>query len=192
MARLVCGIGVNDRKYPAKVNGKILKEYHLWSDLLIRCYSPKYQGKFPTYVGCQVSENFKNYSYFYEWCQSQIGFGQKGYHLDKDLLVKENKIYSEETCLFLPQELNNLLVSCRACRGSYPVGVSAYQGKFEAQCSHNASSKHLGRFDTIEEAFQAYKETKETYIRLQAEKWKALIDPRAFAALMAYTVQITD
>jgi hypothetical protein len=158
----------------------------------MRCYSPKYQEKFPTYIGCSASENFKSYSYFHEWCQSQIGFGQENYHLDKDLLFKENKLYSEETCLFLPQELNNLLVSCGACRGNYPVGVSAYQGKFEAQCSHNASSKHLGRFDTIEEAFQAYKEVKEAFIKRQAEKWKAYIDPRAFAALMAYEVQTTD
>jgi hypothetical protein len=53
-------------------------------------------------------------------------------------------------------------------------------------------SNYLGHFHTPELAHNAYKQAKEAYIKSQAEKWKALIDPRAFAALMAYTVSITD
>ena len=188
---LVRGIGINDGKYPAWVNGKQPKVYSLWSNLLKRCYSPDVQGKQPTYLGCSVSENFKSYSYFHDWCQNQMGFGQEGFQLDKDLLLKGNKVYSEDTCLFLPSQLNSLLLSCRACRGSLPLGVCASRGRFIAKCSTN-SSRFLGCFDTPEEAFNAYKEAKEVYIKLQAEKWRDQIDSRAYEALMCYEVSITD
>jgi len=189
---LIYGIGVNDRKYPAKVNGKNTREYALWQNLLKRCYNPKYQRTQPTYIGCSVSKNFRKYSYFYEWARQQIGFNQEVFQLDKDLLIKGNKLYSEDACLFLPRSLNSLLNSNKATRGNLPVGVSAKNGKFQVGCNTDKSSRYAGFFDTPEEAFAAYKRAKETFIKLQAEKWKAHIDPRAFAALMAYEVQITD
>lgn len=189
---LIYGIGVNDRKYPAKVNGKNTREYALWQNLLARCYNPKYQRAQPTYIGCSVSKNFRKYSYFYEWARQQIGFNQEGFQLDKDLLIKGNKLYSEDACLFLPRSLNSLLNSNKATRGNLPLGVSAKDGKFEVHCCTNKTSRYAGFFNTREEAFNAYKQAKEAFIKRQAEKWKALIDPRAFAALMAYTVQITD
>ena len=192
MTGLVQSVGFNDRKYPAKLKGKNLAEYDFWKGFLRRCYCPKYQRKQPTYGGCSVSDNFKSYSYFYEWCQSQVGFGQKGFELDKDLLLKGNKIYSEDTCLFLPSELNLLLISSKASRGNLPLGVTIYRGKFLAQCSTGQSSQRIGIFETLELAFHAYKQVKEAFIKAQAEKWKALIDPRAYAALIAYEVLITD
>jgi len=192
MTKLVYGVGINDGKYLAKVNDKHIKEYDIWSGLLKRCYDPKYHQGNPAYIGCQASEGFKSYSYFYDWCQSQIGFGQASFQLDKDLLHKGNKVYSENTCLFLPRALNILLSSSRASRGNLPIGVSAHQGKFVTYCSTNKPSRYIGAFNTPELAFQAYKQAKEAFIKSQAEKWKALIDPRAYAALMAYTISITD
>ena len=191
-SKLVCGIGFNSGKYPATVNGKVLKEYKLWRSILSRCYSIKYQEEHPTYIGCQTSENFKNYSYFHEWVQQQIGFGETGFELDKDLLLKGNRIYSEATCLFIPKRLNTLLLSCKAARGILPVGVSHHTGKFLAQCSSGSASNHIGVFKTPEEAFQAYKQAKETFIKSQAEKWKDQIDIRAYEALIRYEVLPTD
>ena len=192
MIKLVWGVGVNDRKYPATKDGKNLKVYATWRSLLMRCYCPKYQERFPTYLGCSVSENFKNFTYFYEWARQQIGFGQDSFQLDKDLLLRGNKVYSEKTCLFLPSQLNSLLLSSKASRGNLPVGVSAKGSKFEVNCCTDNPSHYIGLFNTPEEAFAAYKQAKEAHIKLQAEKWKAHIDPRAFAALMAYEVLATD
>jgi len=192
MAKLVYGVGINDGKYPTKISGKASREYGLWSGILERCYSPQCQKTHPTYIGCQVSENFKNFTYFYEWCQNQTGFGQKGFHLDKDLIFKGNKLYSEDTCLFLPRELNNLLTTRKVLRGNLPVGVSIDGSKFKAQCHSAAMHRYIGHFSTPEEAHNAYKQVKEAFIKLQAEKWKALIDTRAFTALMAYEVSISD
>ena len=55
-----------------------------------------------------------------------------------------------------------------------------------------SGSEHLGYFKTEIEAFNAYKQAKESFIKEQAEKWKDKIDPRAYEALINYTVEITD
>ena len=66
MTKLVYGVGINDKTRPAKVDGKKVKEYQLWHDMLKRCFSEKYQTLYPTYKGCNVSDNFLHYSFFYE------------------------------------------------------------------------------------------------------------------------------
>ena len=138
----VHGVGIIGAKYPATVNGVLTKEYILWHSMLVRCYSNTSKKKNPTYEGCEASENFKSYEYFYEWCQKQIGFNNEGWHLDKDLLIKGNKVYSEDSCVFIPQEINKVLINCTASRGEYLIGVLwCKKGKaFKAQISKNKGS----------------------------------------------------
>ena len=42
------------------------------------------------------------------------------------------------------------------------------------------------------EAFNAYKQAKESFVKEQANKWKGKIGERAYNALMNYKVEITD
>ena len=195
----VFGVGVLGTKYPSKISGRNTKEYVLWQSMLQRCYSDAYKKKYQTYEGCEVSDNFKSFEYFYEWCNEQIGFNNDGngnpFHLDKDLLIKGNKVYSESTCVFLPQEINSLLVKCTASRGKHLIGVSWNNASkaFVAQVNKNKGKReNLGYFKTETEAFNAYKVAKESFIKEQANKWKGQIDDRAYNALMNYTVEITD
>ena len=195
----VYGVGVLGTKYPPSVNGVKTKEYELWRDMLKRCYSDTYQKKYPTYEGCKVSENFKSYEYFYEWCHNQIGFGNDGngnpFHLDKDLLVKGNKIYSENICVFIPSEINSLLTKRESSRGNHLIGVhwSDTNNAFVAQVSKNkGKQEYLGSFNTEIEAFNAYKTAKEAFVKEQANEWKGKIDERAYEALMNYEVNIDD
>ena len=191
----VCGVGVVGDKYPSKVSGRNTKEYEIWCSMLKRCYNDTYQKKNPTYIGCKVSDKFKSYEYFYEWCHKQIGFGNEGWHLDKDLLVKGNKIYSENTCVFIPREINSLLVKREALRGEHLIGVywNKKASAFIARVNKNKGrSEYLGLFNTEIEAFNSYKTAKEVFIKEQANKYKSQIDPRAYNALMNYTVEITD
>ena len=191
----VYGVGVLGTKYPVSEGGRDTKEYTLWCNMLKRCYSDTYQKKRPTYEGCEVSNNFKSYEYFYEWCHKQVGFGECGFQLDKDLLVKGNKVYSENTCVFIHTEINSLLVKREALRGENLIGVcwSKTNKAFRAMINKNKGKpEHLGYFKTEIEAFNAYKQAKESFVKEQAEKWKGNIDDRAYEALMNYTVEITD
>ena len=191
----VFGVGILGTKYPSKVNSRNTKEYDLWYSMLRRCYSDNSKKKRPTYEGCEVSENFKSYQYFYEWCHKQIGFGNKDWQLDKDLLVKGNKVYSEDSCIFIPQEINKVLTKRENMRGEHLIDV-CWRDKskaFVAVVSKNKGKpEHLGLFKTELEAFKAYKTAKEAFIKEQANKWKGQIDDRAYNALMNYTVEITD
>jgi hypothetical protein len=192
MKKLVHGVGINDRKYPASINGVSKKEYTLWKGMLERCYNSICQTKNPTYIGCTVSDNFKHYSRFFEWCQNQIGFGDCDFSLDKDLICKGNKEYNENNCVFIPQELNNLILKNKSIRGLLPIGVAKNGNNFMARCSYNGKGKALGTFSTPELAFNAYKAFKEAHIKELAEKYKDTIDQRAYQALLNYEVTIDD
>ena len=191
----VFGVGVLGAKYSTRVNGVRTKQYGLWVNMLKRCYNESLHLKHPTYKDCEVSENFKSYEYFYEWCNKQIGFNNEGWHLDKDLLIKGNKVYSENSCVFIPSEINTVLIKCDKIRGKHPIGVHYHKRDeaFVAQVSKNkGNSEHLGYFKTELEAFNAYKTAKEIYIKELANKWKGQIDERAYQALINYVVEITD
>ena len=191
----VYGVGISGAKYSISEGGVITKEYTLWCGMLKRCYSDTYQKKYPTYIGCKMSDKFKSYEYFYEWCHKQIGFGVKGWQLDKYLLVKGNKVYSESTCVFIPKEINQLLTKRASSRGEYLIGVcwDKRHKAFKAQVGKNKGKReNLGYFNTELEAFNAYKKAKESFIKEQAEKWQSQIDPRAYNALMNYKVDIDD
>ena len=191
----VCGVGILGTKYLSAVNGVLTKEYDLWHSMLRRCYSDTCKKKQPTYEGCEVSDNFKSYEYFYEWCNEQIGFNNEGWHLDKDLLIKGNKVYSESTCVFIPAEVNALLTKCTNSRGEHLIGVYWYKRDkaFVARVNKSKGGReYLGSFNTEIEAFNAYKTTKESFIKEQAEKYKSQIDERAYNALMNYEVNGND
>lgn len=194
-SKLVCSVGVNDKKYPSNVGGKSTKEYDLWKNTLKRCYCPKYQAKKPTYIGCSVSDNFKHYSYFYDWCHKQIGFNKNGtglrkWNLDKDILVPDNKMYSEDVCVFVPHEINSFFVDRGNARGEYPLGVcfNKRAGKFVARCWANGKKQHLGYFNTAEEAHATYKTLKEALCKELANKWRGQIDERVYDAMMNWVV----
>jgi len=200
MNRLVYGIGINNQEIPSRINGIQTKEYKLWCRMLVRC-TEKYWDKRPTYIGTTCSNNFKNYSYFYEWCHMQVGFGNKDekgnvWHLDKDILIKSSKVYDESVCIFIPARINTLLIKSNASRGEYPIGVRWHEKskKFHARCCYGVcgKTKHIGSFNTQQEAFQAYKTFKEALIKDVANEYRAQLDTRAYQALMKYEVNISD
>ena len=196
MSKLVFGVGFNDKTIPAKVDGKMVKEYVLWQNMLKRCFSEKCQTLYPTYKGCNVSDNFLHYSFFYDWCQEQIGFGKvdekgRSWCLDKDLLFVDNKTYSETTCVFVPQEINKFFIDRGNARGEYPIGVyfDKQNGKFTARCNVNGVRRSLGHFNTPQEAFAVYKPFKENLCKQLALKWQHEIDSRLFNAMMKWSVK---
>lgn len=175
--------------YKSRENGKVMKEYCHWSSMLTRSYADYYHKRFPTYIGCSVDDNWKNYQEFAEWCQWQIGFNE-GFVLDKDIIFKGNKVYGPETCVFVPPEINGLIVSPVKPGKEFPAGIS-YQkvyDKYLVSCAIDGKNKNLGRYKCPEEAFAVYKEFKENLIRERAEKYKDKMDIRAYHALTNYVI----
>ena len=178
MVKLVQGVGIIGSRYMITDGGKMLLEYDYWKGLLRRCYDSKLHEKYVTYRNCTCSDNFIHYEYFYEWCNKQVGFGNKGWHLDKDLLYKGNKLYSENTCVFLPREINSLLIKRCNERGDYPIGVMWHKAsnKYSASVNEFNKQKHLGLYDNEIDAFRKYKQAKEYQIKNMAEIYKGLVD----------------
>jgi len=177
-----------------KIDGEVLKVYRLWRSVLQRCYDKNTLMKRPTYVNCTVSDNFRYFPYFKEWCSKQIGFNVDGWDLDKDILLKGNRVYSEDTCCFVPREVNSLFTKSNKTRGNLPIGVSykKHNEKFSACLRKYGKLFHIGYFTTEIEAFHAYKEAKEAYVKEVANKWKGVLDTKVYVALMNYQVEITD
>lgn len=192
--RLTCGVGFNDGKYPTRLNGDRPIQYKKWRSMITRCYDQNLLNKTPHYRDCVVSDNFKNYSYFYEWYCDNNPSNDDSYQLDKDLLVKGNKIYSEDTCVLLPIRINNTFIRKESVRGKYPIGVywAAKMGKYGACVRLDNRNIALGYFNDIPSAFNAYKTAKEKRIKQLAQEYKGLLVPRAYDALMNYQVEITD
>ena len=191
----VCNFGIIGDHNIRDECGNIEKEYRRWESMLSRVYGRPTK----TYLGCEVCLNFQKYKDFKDWCSKQIGFNSKDdkgkpFALDKDILIKGNKVYSPETCCFVPAEINSLFVKQPNIRGEYPLGVSYEKRtkRFHARISIFGKNIGLGTYSTPEEAFQAYKTVKEDHIKEVAIRWKDQIDPRVYEALMKYEVAIDD
>lgn len=172
------------------------KAYKNWVRILNRCYNEKELSRNPTYKDCHVSEFFLTYTNFRDWYVKQKNWDNPDFVLDKDLLSpKDNKVYSEETCVFIPKEINSLLTTTKAKRGDLPIGVCKPQkGRkgFRACICKNGKDVELGAFNNIQEAFMVYKAAREYYLKEKADKWKDFLDVKAYSALMNYQVEITD
>ena len=190
-----CGFGYIDIE-GASIGRHMTKEYRLWNNMVNRCYNEVTRHTYSTYEDCSVSEEWRYLSKFKEWCNKQIGFDNDGWNLDKDLLSKECKIYSEHTCVFIPPEINGFLLNGNSYRGDLPVGVILDKGakkpRYRARLSKYGKYHCYGSHSNPTDAFYAYKQAKEDFAKELAEKWKAQIDPRAYNALMNYQVEITD
>ena len=188
--------GINDLDYKVSENEKIIQAdgsykfkrvwtcpfYTCWSHMLGRCYSDKSLLSRPSYASCSVSRSWERASNFKAWMEQQ---DWEGNHLDKDLLIRNNKIYSPETCLFIPPIVNGFITEKRKNSGAYPAGVNfdPKRLKFVAKCSNPFTGKtvFLGRFTSPEDAHHAWVSTKLCFAKQLAEQQE---DPRVAEALI--------
>lgn len=96
----------------------------LWRDMLQRCYDTNFQKKNSTYIGCTVCDEWLLLSNFKKWFDENY---IEGYALDKDILVKGNKVYSPNTCCFVPKEINALFVKNEDIRKCVRKSGSKYR-----------------------------------------------------------------
>ena len=194
MRPIIYGVGfIGIGEFKSTENGKPTKCYVTWHDMHKRCYDPKYHEKKPSYENCKVCQLWNNYQEFAKWDnENYYEVGNERMTLDKDILCKGNKVYSPDTCVYVPQHINNLFVKRDKLRGDLPIGVCKHKDKFRACLNKDNKNIHLGTYNTVEEAFLAYKQSKEQYIKEVAEEYKDKIPYRLYEAMMNYEVEIDD
>ncbi len=155
--------------------------------MLVRCYNINYHKTRPTYIGCEVTKEWHNFQVFGDWFEENH---VESFDLDKDLLFRGNKIYSPETCCFVPQEINKTLIKCSSKRNEFPIGVSYNKKRSKFQVAGKVNGTKY--FDCIEKAFNYYVENKKQHIKILAEKYKDRLIKQAYHTLLNYEIEITD
>jgi len=163
--KLIYGVGTNDYSGSVSLNGKHFKSYNCWRSMLHRCYSAKCEIRYPTYIGCIVCEEWLSFNTFKKFYDKNY---KEGFHLDKDILIEGNKIYSAEACAFVPGYINQLLVDRENARGDLPLGIIKNGNSYMAQCSRGYNERSNKTFKTIEQAQAWYSITKQAIVKEQA------------------------
>ena len=152
----------------------------LWKSIFNRCYG---KIQLPTYIGCSVSQEWHTYSIFRTWFKDNY---IKGFDLDKDLLRQGNKVYSKDTCCFIPPLLNATL-SLKPSNSNLPygVGIRQYKGNvsYIARICIKGERQYLGIFATPKEAKTCYDKARREYLNNLAEEYKGIIVDKAYKAI---------
>lgn len=191
----VFGIGfLGEGGFLTKIGDDHTPEYIRWKGMLERCYDYKYHKKEPTYIGCTVCKEWHNFQNFAKWHRENFyQFPGEIMQIDKDILLKNNKVYSPDTCIFVPQTINNLFTKRNRFRGDCLIGVHSKGDAFISQCNDGSGKKvMLGEYKSQEEAFKVYKDFKEKIIKYVASKYEDLIPENLYNALIKYKVEEND
>lgn len=177
----------------SSIGGKVKRSYHTWRGMLARCY--EYADTAKTYYGkvevCKDWWCFENYE---KWYNDNF---IDGYEIDKDFTELGCKLYSPETCCFIPAKINAIMGkktynTVRKHEG-LSVGVSYHvrDEKYTAQCFDGEKLQHFGYHSTPESAFKAYKTFKENLIKRVAQEYydRGEINETVYTNLMNYEVQ---
>lgn len=176
------------------LNGRSTLCGERWRQMLKRCYERSYQEKNPTYVGVAVCPEWHNFQNFAEWHASQPGSSNRDFELDKDLAIIGSRIYSPETCTFVPGRIN-CLIGVRSKDNGLQTGVSWHRksGKFQVDCrDERGIPRFLGWYDSPSVAASVYSDFKQGVLKAVAEQFKGVIDPRVFHNLYSYKVPSID
>ena len=168
--------------------------YKTWVYMIRRCYDTKSSYNKPTYENCSVCNEWHNFQNFAEWYENNYyEIDNDKMQLDKDILIKNNNIYSSDTCCFVNHTINSMFTNKKRFRNSI-IGSYKRCGKYEVSCENTLLKKkqYLGRFNDENEAFTVYKNYKENNIKAVADHYKDKIPDHLYIALYNYEIDIND
>ena len=160
---------------------------YCWRGMLERCYCDRMKKIHPAYYGIStVCEEWLNFQVFAKWYNENVyQIGTERMHLDKDILFEGNKIYSPDTCIIVPQSINELFhTSGRKVKDSdLPHTIKrAANGRY----SVTYKGKSLGIRDTVEECTELYLDAKRKHIREKVEEMKDEMPEKVQKILLAW------
>lgn len=168
-----------------KIDGKkiVRKEYNQWAGMFNRAKGQKY------YEDVKLSELFKSYDLWCEWAKEQKGFLNTEYNgkiwsIDKDILG-DGTIYSEDVCVFVPTEINNLVKG--SGRENLPTGVvesSNSLNPYAAKLKYLGVSFSGGVYDNVERAHKVYLRFRKEMVKDIIEIYGDSVDERVYVKLL--------
>jgi hypothetical protein len=168
MAKVSHGVacfGAGEHK--ASVGGKTTIAYNKWNNMLVRCYDEEYLANKPTYRGCSVCNDWLNFQNFADWFYYNYPDDGDIHCMDKDFKVIGNKVYSPETCMFVPNLINCFLTDNGASRGEYMIGVTYPKdsNKYKAYCSNpfTGGRGYIGYSETEQGAHMLWRKRKSEF-----------------------------
>ena len=174
--RLVHGVGISDSSFSVsmKIDGKTVmhRAYSCWFEMLNRCYGEVWLSRYPSYRDCSVCSDWLTFSNFYRWWKENH---IEGFELDKDIRIPGNRVYSPESCMFVPGEINRFFGDHKRRRGAYAIGVyfRSDLNKYLASVSdRKGGSAYLGLYEDERSAHIAWVAAK----RLQLDGMKDFCD----------------
>ena len=179
----VHGVGyLGEGRHTVRIDGVITEIYKVWVSMLQRCYDSELQVRCKTYKDVTVCKEWHNFQNFAEWAE---GRHIEGYHLDKDLLKGDDKVYAPKTCIFLPQGLNKFLTNIRTNNTSGVIGVSweKSRNRWKAQISIDGVGVSLGRFNTQDEASRAYKKARKKQAKVWQKRMTGILSKKAIKGI---------
>jgi len=199
LCRTVCGIGylgegIYTHSHPSK---------DMWTQMIHRVYNDKKLKSRPTYRVCSVSDEWHNFQNFAKWYDENYYVVEDcQMHLDKDILIKNNKVYSPSSCLVVPLAINGLVMLKKSSRGDFPIGVSLRKDSNQLRVHFTKSFFNgkkiktkrfsFGQYSNEKDAFEVYKREKEKYIKEVADYYRSQITEKVYEALYRYEIDITD
>lgn len=188
------GYSIGQGKYNSIENVDIMASY---KGMFERCCDEKALKKHPTYLGCRICEDWSNFQVFAKWFNDNKWTNEEKLYVDKDILIKGNKLYSPNTCILVPSQINKLFIKSDSMRnGLIGTWLNPKSNRYVSQCNQGCkTNRNIGTFDTEIEAFNAYKEVKERYIKQIADEYKEKYPQfpvKLYNAMYNYQVEITD
>lgn len=153
------------------------RSYKLWQSMRHRLMDRE------EYKDVTMCAEWETYEGFLEWfnssefsnCRDELG---NFYFLDKDVLGGQRRLYSPETCAFIPQQLNNMF---KRKISSMKAGVQYLSGKakpYRAYINYNRKHIHLGYYLTEDEAHSKFLEARKECLKNFIEVHSGRLDER--------------
>lgn len=178
------GVGPHRSVLPS---GKQNPLYTKWAAMLKRCYSDVCRRDYVAYTDVEVCNAWLNFQVFADWCITD-GKYVIGHDLDKDLLSGSSKVYSPDTCCFIPSEINAaLIVPFKPISKHEPRGITkAPSGRYKVTTVNNGISTHRGTYDNLDDAVVIYKKYTKEKISDLAKKYRKQLTDKVYNRLLSY------
>lgn len=188
--RTCYGVGFSGAQLNTHGESTENKKYRkCWSSMLQRCYDEKYQAKQPTYIGVVVCDEWHNFQNFKKWCAKNY---IEGFELDKDLRKFGSKIYSPETCSFVPKQINGFF-NIYTDNKELPIGVrKVSKSTYRVVCSDVTGKQiWLGAYNSEQEAFDVYVNFKVQVAKDLANIYRSKLHPEVTKTLETFEFKKT-